>query len=78
MDTLLIKIFATALTLSQATTAPDALKISFERLLPAMSRTGVFTKEGLEKVQRVYISVGEKVDVDLNEGVLWTNEFVKN
>ena len=59
-------------------TAPDALKISFERLLPAMSRTGVFTKEGLEKVQRVYKSVGEKVDVDLNEDVLWTNEFVKN
>jgi penicillin-binding protein 1A len=31
MDTLLIKIFATALTLSQATTAPDTLKTSFDR-----------------------------------------------
>jgi penicillin-binding protein 1A len=31
MDTLLIKIFATALTLSQATTAPDKLKTSFDR-----------------------------------------------
>jgi ABC-type nitrate/sulfonate/bicarbonate transport system substrate-binding protein len=59
-------------------TAPDALKVSFERLLPAMSRTGVFTKEGLEKVQRVYKAVGEDVDVDLSEGEFWTNEFVKN
>jgi penicillin-binding protein 1A len=31
MDTLLIKIFATALTLSQVTTAPDALKTEFDR-----------------------------------------------
>jgi penicillin-binding protein 1A len=31
MDTLLIKIFATALTLSQASTAPDTLKTSFDR-----------------------------------------------
>src|SRR5579871_508144 len=31
MNMLLIKIFATALTLSQATTAPDALKTSFDR-----------------------------------------------
>ncbi|HEV8464149.1 MAG TPA: ABC transporter substrate-binding protein [Pseudolabrys sp.] len=59
-------------------TAPDALKISFDRLLPAISRTGIFTKEGLEKVQRAYKSVGEDVDVNLTEGVLWTNEFVKN
>jgi penicillin-binding protein 1A len=31
MDMLLVKIFATALTLSQATTAPDALKTEFDR-----------------------------------------------
>ncbi len=31
MDTLLVKIFATALTLSQVTTAPDALKTHFDR-----------------------------------------------
>ena len=30
MDTLLVKIFATALTLSQVTTAPDALKTQFD------------------------------------------------
>jgi NitT/TauT family transport system substrate-binding protein len=59
-------------------TAPDALKISFDRLLPALSRTGLFTKAGLEKVQRVYQAVGEDVNLNLNEGVLWTNEFVEN
>jgi penicillin-binding protein 1A len=32
MDVLLIKIFATALTLSQVTTAPDALKTNFDRV----------------------------------------------
>ena len=59
-------------------TKPDALKISFERLLPAMSPTGQFTQEALDKVQRVYKTVGEDVDIDLREGSLWTNEFVKN
>jgi hypothetical protein len=54
------------------------LKISFERLLPAMSPTGQFTQEALQKVQRVYKTVGEDVDIDLREGSLWTNEFVKN
>jgi len=46
-------------------TAPDALKISFDRLLPAISRTGAFTQQGLEKVRRVYKAVAEDVDVDL-------------
>src|SRR5207248_601202 len=32
MDTLLVKIFATALTLSQVTTAPDSIKPSFDRV----------------------------------------------
>ena len=31
MDTLLVKIFATALALSQVTTAPDAVKTQFDR-----------------------------------------------
>lgn len=59
-------------------TAPAALKLSFDQLLPAMSSTGKFTEEGLRKVQRVYSAVGEKVDIDLKEGVLWTNAFTKN
>jgi ABC-type nitrate/sulfonate/bicarbonate transport system substrate-binding protein len=59
-------------------TKPDALRISFERLLPAMSPTGQFTQEALQKVQRIYKTVGEDVDIDLREGSLWTNEFVKN
>jgi ABC-type nitrate/sulfonate/bicarbonate transport system substrate-binding protein len=59
-------------------TAPDALKISFERLLPAMSVTGTFTQEALDKVQHVYKTVGENVDIDMREGVLWTNDFTKH
>ena len=31
-------------------TAPEALKMSFERLLPAISPTGTFTEQALEKV----------------------------
>ena len=46
-------------------TAPMLSRSSFDRLLPAISRTGIFTKEGLEK-QRAYKSVGEDVDVNLN------------
>jgi hypothetical protein len=43
-----------------------------------MSATGIFTKEGLEKVTKVYKTVGEDVDIDLSEGKLWTNAFTKN
>ena len=32
MDALLVKIFATALTLSQVTTAPDQIKTQFDRV----------------------------------------------
>ena len=32
MDALLVKIFATALTLSQVTTAPDSVKTQFDRV----------------------------------------------
>lgn len=57
-------------------TPEDALKVSFDGLLPAISDTGVFSEEGLRKVQRVYQNVGEKIDLDFREGGFWTNKFV--
>ncbi len=59
-------------------TSPAALKLSFDKLLPAISPTGTFTEQELAKVERVYQTVGEKVDLDLHEGVLWTNAFTKH
>jgi len=58
-------------------TPADALNISFDRLLPAMSDSGVFSEEGLRKVQRVYLNVGEKIDLDFREGGFWTNKYVR-
>jgi NitT/TauT family transport system substrate-binding protein len=55
----------------------EALEISFDRLLPALSDTGTFSEEGLLKVQRVYLTVGEKIDLDFREGGFWTNSFVR-
>jgi len=60
------------------TTPSAALKISFDRLLPAISPTGVFTKADLQKAQGVYQAVGEDVNLNLDEGVVWTNEFTKH
>lgn len=57
-------------------TAPDSLALSLDALLPALSDTGQFSQEGLEKVARVYSSVGEKMDLDFHEGGFWTNQFV--
>jgi NitT/TauT family transport system substrate-binding protein len=59
-------------------TSEEALEISFDRLLPALSDTGKFTEEGLRKVQNVYLNVGEKIDLDFHEGGFWTNSFVGN
>jgi ABC-type nitrate/sulfonate/bicarbonate transport system substrate-binding protein len=58
-------------------TPEDALTVSFDRLLPAMSDSGAFSEEGLRKVQRVYVNVGEKIDLDFSEGAFWTNKFVQ-
>ena len=58
-------------------TPAEAMRISMDRLLPAISSTGLFTKEGLLKVKRVYENVGEKMDINFDEGSFWTNQFVK-
>lgn len=58
-------------------TAPDALAVSFDALLPALSGTGEFTPASLQKFVSVYKTIGENVDIDLSEGKLWTNDFVK-
>ena len=58
-------------------TAADALAVSFDALLPALSGTGEFTQASLQKFVSVYKTIGENVDIDLSEGKLWTNEFVK-
>jgi len=58
-------------------TSADAMRISMDRLLPAISSNGVFTKEGLLKVKRIYENVGEKMDINFDEGSFWTNQFVK-
>ena len=55
----------------------EALELSFDSLLPALSDTGTFSEEGLLKVQRVYLTVGEKIDLDFREGGFWTNSFVR-
>jgi hypothetical protein len=59
-------------------TKPDALAISFDRLLPAISPTGEFSRDALQKVLAAYKLAGETIDADLTEGKLWTNAFVKH
>ena len=56
---------------------PETLAVSFDALLPSLSATGEFTPASFKKFLDVYKTVGEAVDIDLTEGKLWTNEFVK-
>jgi NitT/TauT family transport system substrate-binding protein len=58
-------------------TPPAALALSFDALLPSLSATGEFTPASLNKFVDAYKLIGENIDVDLSEGKLWTNEFVK-
>jgi NitT/TauT family transport system substrate-binding protein len=55
----------------------ETLALSFDALLPSLSATGEFSQASFTKVLNVYKTVGESVDIDLTEGKLWTNEFVK-
>ena len=59
-------------------TTDDALAISLDRLLPGLSDSGEFSEAGLRKVQRVYQTAGEDIDLDFREGGFWTNKFVHN
>ncbi len=56
----------------------DTLRISYDALLPAMSKTGAFSQQGLEKFVHVYRTVGERTNVDLREGKFWTNAYTKD
>ena len=58
-------------------TKPDTLALSLDVLLPSLSPTGEFTRSSFDKFLNVYKTVGETVDIDLTEGKLWTNEFVR-
>jgi ABC-type nitrate/sulfonate/bicarbonate transport system substrate-binding protein len=56
---------------------PETLALSLDALLPSLSATGEFTPASFKKFLDVYKTVGESVDIDLTEGKLWTNEFIK-
>jgi NitT/TauT family transport system substrate-binding protein len=58
-------------------TPPETLALSFDTLLPSLSATGEFTQASFKKFLDVYKTVGETIELDLTEGKLWTNEFIK-
>ena len=58
-------------------TKPETLALSFDALLPSLSASGEFTQASFKKFLDVYKTVGETVEIDLTEGKLWTNEFVR-
>jgi NitT/TauT family transport system substrate-binding protein len=58
-------------------TNPETLSLSFDALLPSLSATGEFTQASFNKFLDVYKTVGETIEIDLTEGALWTNEFVR-
>jgi penicillin-binding protein 1A len=62
MDLLLVKIFATALTLSQVTTAPDALKTEFDRVAD-QGKVVALLRDGCAHMRQVF----EIEDINLDD-----------
>src|SRR3984957_4876899 len=62
MEMLLVKIFATALTLSQVTTAPDALKTAFDRTAD-QGKVVALLREGCAHMRKVF----EIEDINLDD-----------
>jgi 1A family penicillin-binding protein len=62
MDTLLVKIFATALTLSQVNTAPDALKTEFDRTAD-QGKVVSLLRDGCSHMRKVF----EIEDINLDD-----------
>jgi NitT/TauT family transport system substrate-binding protein len=58
-------------------TDKPTLKLSLRVLLPSLSRTGEFKPDSVAKYLNVSETLGQKIDADLSEDVLWTNKFVK-
>src|SRR6202795_2982610 len=62
MDTLLVKIFATALTLRQVTTAPDALKTQFDSVAD-QGKVVALLRDGCTHMRKVF----EIEDINLDD-----------
>lgn len=57
-------------------TSPEVLRLSWEALLPAISRDGRFTEAGIKAYLNVFETIGQTFRIDTSEGDLWTNEFL--
>lgn len=55
------------------------LLVGYEALLPALSTDGLFTEEGVKRFLDVAFEIGlmEGARLSEEEGVLWTNEFMR-
>lgn len=57
-------------------TPPDSLATAMNAQLPALSDDGRFSEDGLRKVAQDYNQIGEKLDLNFQEGGFWTNKFL--
>jgi NitT/TauT family transport system substrate-binding protein len=58
-------------------TPAESLAISLDATLPAISVDGRFSQTGVQRYLDIFKTVGETVNANPAEGVLWTNEFVR-
>jgi ABC-type nitrate/sulfonate/bicarbonate transport system substrate-binding protein len=56
---------------------PDTLRAALDALLPSISSNGLFSRAALEKYLVIYETIGDNTKVDLTEGDLWTNDFLR-
>ncbi|MGH9335954.1 MAG: ABC transporter substrate-binding protein, partial [Vicinamibacteria bacterium] len=58
-------------------TSPQGLAASLEALWPRFNPEGRFAESNVRRYFDIFSSVGEGVEADASEGVLWTNEFLQ-
>jgi ABC-type nitrate/sulfonate/bicarbonate transport system substrate-binding protein len=58
-------------------TKPETLRAALDALLPSISPTGQLSRTALERFLAIFETIGDSTKVDLTEGDLWTNEFVR-
>lgn len=58
---------------------PHILEASFASVAPAINRDGLMTEQGWINSKEIFLGAGTITgDLDTKEGLLWTNEFVKD
>lgn len=57
--------------------SPESLRVSLDAILPTLNDGGRYSENAVQRYFDVFRAIGEDVEANTEEGVLWTNDFIQ-